>query len=96
MNRSADAISTAVYGYAVCDTDLCDAPNWIVDQAAWEALGGTTAARTFVRTAAEPQNDGTATSGTVRVSLGELAVGAGLVRIVGALLPEPTQANHHP
>lgn len=81
---------------AVCDSDRCDAPVWVVDQAAWERAGGSTAARSFVRTAPEPSADGTPAPGLTGVSLGEVALGAGRVRIVGALLPEPTPANHHP
>lgn len=83
-------------GNAICDTDRCDAPIWIVDQTAWEAAGGTTAARTFVRLAEEPEADGVPAAGRVGVSLGELGVGDGRIRIAGALLPEPTEANHHP
>lgn len=81
---------------AVCNTDRCDAPVWVVDQSVWEQAGGSTAARSFVRTAPEPSADGAAAPGLTGVTLGELALGAGRVRIVGALLPEPTQANHHP
>ena len=76
---------------AGCDSDKCDSPNWIVDQAAWEAAGGTTAARTLVR--ATPTAGSATTTG---VSLGELGHGAGTIRIAGALLPDPTESNYHP
>lgn len=89
-------VSPQRFGNAVCDTDRCDAPVWVVDQAAWEDAGGTTVARTFVRLADEPLADGIPARSTVGVSLGELGVGAGRIRIAGALLPEPTDAHHHP
>ena len=66
-------------------------PHWIVDQDAWEAAGGTTAARTLVRPeeeAGSPSQTGT--------SLAELAFGRGRIRIAGALLPAPTERNYHP
>lgn len=55
-------------------------PNWTVDQAAWEAAGGTTAG----------------TNGTGRAIWGELPVDAGRVRFLGALLPQPTEDFYHP
>jgi hypothetical protein len=74
-----------------CDTDFCDSPNWIVGEDAWEAAGGSVAARTLVRSTRSP---GSAT--TTGVSLGELPFGAGRIRIAGALLPDPTEENFHP
>jgi hypothetical protein len=56
------------------------APEWTVDQSAWEAAGGRTAG----------------TTGSGRTSLGEAHLGRGLVRILGALLPDPTGAYAHP
>jgi hypothetical protein len=76
---------------ASCTSDTCDSPNWIVDRAAWESAGGTVAARTLVRETTEPGSDS-----NTGVSLGELALGKGRVRIAGALLPEPSEANYHP
>jgi hypothetical protein len=78
-------------GNSDCTQARCDSPNWIVDQAAWEAAGGTTAARTLVRETPEPGS--TSHSGT---SLGELPIGSGVIRIAGALLPDPTERNYHP
>lgn len=75
---------------AECDTDRCDSPNWIVSQGAWEAAGGNTAARTLVRMT---KDRGPSKLG---VSLGELPVGKGQIRIAGALLPQPTEQNLHP
>jgi hypothetical protein len=74
-----------------CDFDRCDSPNWIVDQEAWEAAGGTTAARTLVRENPEPSSQ--SHTGT---SLGELPFGSGVIRIAGALLPDPNETNYHP
>jgi hypothetical protein len=74
-----------------CEDDRCDSPNWIVDQRAWEEAGGTTAARTLARATPEP---GSASS--TGTSLGELEFGTGVIRIAGALLPDPSEANYHP
>jgi hypothetical protein len=78
-------------GNADCDSDRCDSPNWIVDQNAWKAAGGTTAGRTLVRESEEPGSQ--SHTGT---SLGALRVGSGVIRIAGALLPDPTESNFHP
>jgi hypothetical protein len=78
-------------GNASCDSDRCDSPNWIVDQNAWKAAGGTTAGRTLVRESEEPGSQ--SHTGT---SLGELRFGSGTIRIAGALLPDPTESNYHP
>jgi hypothetical protein len=71
-------------GYAITaaddDTDLNTAPVWGVDQIEWERLGGRTA--------------GTTTAD--QVTLGEMALGNGVVRVVGALLPIPTEQFYHP
>jgi hypothetical protein len=74
-----------------CDDARCDSPNWIVDQKAWEAAGGTTAARTLVRETTEPGSQS-----HVGTSLGELPFGSGAIRIAGAVLPDPTEQNYHP
>jgi len=74
-----------------CGDDRCDSPNWIVAQDAWERVGGTTAARTLVRATPEPSSE--SSTGT---SLGELKLGSGVIRIAGALLPDPSEANFHP
>ncbi|MBW3658070.1 MAG: hypothetical protein KY457_05490, partial [Actinobacteria bacterium] len=68
----------------------CDAPIWVVDEAAWTGAGGLHLGRSYVRPG--PQGG----KGWDGVSLGELPLGDGVVRIVGALLPEPTQDNFHP
>jgi hypothetical protein len=56
------------------------APNWTVSQAAWEAGGGLTAG----------------TNGTGRTAYGEKPLGDVVVRFLGALLPQPTEAYYHP
>ena len=71
-------------GYAISppddDAQLSSSPVWAVDQIEWERLGGRTAGTT---TADE-------------VTLGELALGKGVVRVIGALLPMPTEQYYHP
>ena len=62
------------------DSQLSSSPVWAVDQIEWERLGGRTAGTT---TADE-------------VTLGELRSGKGVVRVVGALLPMPTEQYYHP
>ena len=56
-------------------------PVWTVDRSAWEKAGGKTAGTTG--------ND-------TRTTLGEVKIGKGRVRILGALLPNPTGAFAHP
>ncbi len=70
-------------GYAIQDAsggDFSSAPVWTVDQLEWERLGG----RTVGTTTAD------------QVSLGELSLGRGVVRVVGALAPMPTENYYHP
>lgn len=69
----------------------CDAPQWIIDPAAWAKAGGSIAGRSAVyvgKTGSLTQKTG--------VALGDLAYGAGRIRIAGALLPTPTDTNNHP
>jgi hypothetical protein len=84
-------VSESASSNAECDVDRCDSPNWIVDQAAWQAAGGSTAARTLVRENPTPNSPS-----SMGVSLGELPFGRGTIRIAGAILPEPTEENYHP
>jgi hypothetical protein len=71
-------------GYAITaaddDTDVNSSPVWAVDQIEWERIGGRTA--------------GTTTAD--QVTLGELALGRGVVRVIGALVPMPTEQFYHP
>ena len=85
------SISVSGAGNADCSVDRCDSPNWVVDDAAWTAAGGTVGGRTLGRETVAPGSP--TVSG---VSLGELRLGKGRVRIIGALLPDPTEANYHP
>ena len=62
------------------DSQLSASPVWAVDQIEWERAGGRTAGTT---TADE-------------TTLGELPLGAGVVRVIGALLPMPTDQAYHP
>lgn len=56
------------------------APIWAIDQSVWEKRGGRTV--------------GTSTGD--QMTLGELRLGKGVVRVVGALLPTPTNRYLHP
>jgi hypothetical protein len=70
-------------GYAIQNEDGADfnsSPVWAVDQTTWENAGGRTA--------------GTTTPD--QVTLGELKLGRGTIRIIGALLPMPTEQYYHP
>jgi hypothetical protein len=70
-------------GFAIQDEnggDFNSSPVWAVDQIVWEAAGG----RTVGTTTAD------------QATLGELALGSGVVRIVGALAPMPTEQYYHP
>jgi hypothetical protein len=62
------------------DDQLSASPVWAVDQIEWEKIGG----RTVGTTTAD------------EVTLGELSMGQGVVRVVGALLPMPSAQSYHP
>jgi hypothetical protein len=75
-------------GFAIQDEtggDANNSPQWVVDRKAFEAAGGRITA--------------TGTSGEAdlikEVTVGELKLGNGVVRIIGALLPEPTEKFDH-
>jgi hypothetical protein len=79
-------------GFAIQDSSGADQSNsrqYDVDRAAWEAAGGTIAATSV------DAGDRDAQAVFDRVTLGELALGQGQVRIAGALLPQPTQEFDH-
>lgn len=70
-------------GYSIGDAPANPdntSPVWSVDQIVWEALGARTAGITTADQA----------------TLGELRLGAGSVRIIGPLLPPPTDRFYHP
>jgi hypothetical protein len=57
-----------------------EAPNWRIDSAAWDGAGGYTAG----------------TNGEEQTIYGELPLGVGRIRFLGALLPQPTEDYFHP
>ena len=63
-----------------CDEETCTSPVWAVLHDAWQKAGGRTVG----------------TTGTDNVTLGELRLGKGAIRIVGALLPFPSHKYYHP
>jgi hypothetical protein len=70
-------------GFAIQDAagaDFNGSPVWAVDQTEWEKIGGRTVGITT------PD----------QVTLGELKLGAGTIRIVGALAPMPSAQYYHP
>jgi hypothetical protein len=70
-------------GYAIQNEDGADfnsSPIWAVNQSTWEGAGGRTAGTTTAE----------------KVTLGELKLGKGTIRIVGAVLPMPTELYYHP
>ena len=72
------------------------APNWIVDQAAFEAAGGTTTGISKVVTFNALGQAQLEQSGSEATIYGELPLGDGRVRVLGALLPDPTEEFYHP
>ena len=70
--------------------DEAHAVQYDVRKSAFEAAGGTVAATSA--------DSGTRDAGPVydRVTVGEIPLGQGRIRIAGALLPQPSQAYDHP
>ena len=60
-------------------------PQWNVEDGAWKAAGGRVVG-----------TDGTGAASIDRVTLGELELGKGRIRILGSLLPFPTTEFFHP
>ncbi len=56
------------------------APNWTINQTVFEAAGGFTAG----------------TNGATNAIYGEVPMGEGRIRVLGALLPDPTEDFYHP
>ena len=81
-------------GQSDCENSptLNSAPIWSIQRADWEKAGGVT-----VGTVDPPKNRklGAEGQGTSKTSIGELKLGRGKVRIVGALLPQPTKEFDH-
>jgi hypothetical protein len=76
---ASQTFDTVPIGYRFGSDAQNSAPNWTVDQAAFEQAGGRTAA----------------TNGTGRTAYGEVPLGKGRIRFLGALLPDPTEAFDH-
>jgi Zinc carboxypeptidase len=76
---ASQTFDTVPIGYAF-DSEGDSAPNWKIDQAAWEEAGGYTAG----------------TNGEGQTIYGHLPVKKGHVRFLGALLPDPTEKYYHP
>ena len=84
LNKGLRGVASQTYdtvpiGYAFGE-EGDNAPNWKVDQAAWEDAGGFTAG----------------TNGDGQTIYGEIEVGKGKIRFLGALLPDPTEKFYHP
>jgi hypothetical protein len=72
------------------------APNWLVDTGAFEGAGGTTAGISKIVTFDALGHAQIEQSGSEATIYGELPLGEGRVRILGALLPDPTEEFYHP
>jgi hypothetical protein len=71
---------TVPIGYQFGGASQNSAPNWKVAQSKWTSLGGTTLG----------------TNGSGQTIYGEMPLGAGRIRFLGALLPDPTEEYYHP
>jgi len=79
-------------GFAIQEpsgADKSSSPQFDVSRAAWEAAGGR-----YV--AGATTSGGSAEPITNRVTLGEITVGEGRIRIAGSLLPQPSNEFDHP
>ena len=79
---------------SVCEESITQnsSPIWTVDRAAWESLGGVTAATADAPIDRKGSFEGT---GTDETALGTLAVGKGRIVIFGAALPTPSEDHPH-
>ncbi len=80
-------------GFKITDDaggDFAAAPQWFVDRAAFEAAGGRVAG-----IGVQPGPSPAVGSAPSTVTLGELALGKGVVRIIGGLLPQPSEKYDH-
>ena len=79
-------------GFSIQDDageDEAHSPQWQVDREAWEKAGGRTAATSVADEDVDGANDYDHTT------YGELKVGKGRIRILGAALPQPTEQYDH-
>ena len=85
-------VEAAALGYGIGNTA---SPMTVVDTAAWEGAGGQVVGTTTTEgTGEDPAIDRNLDDGSL-TSIGELALGDGKVRIVGAALPTPTEEQDH-
>ena len=77
-------VEAAILGYGIGNSA---SPMTVVDTAAWTAAGGKVVGTSQA-------GDGTSDDGT-HTSVGEIALGAGKIRIIGGVLPTPTETNDH-
>lgn len=79
---------------SVCEESITQnsSPIWTIDRAAWESLGGVTAATADAPTDRKGSFEGT---GTDETALGTLDVGKGRIVIFGAVLPTPSEDHPH-
>ncbi len=79
-------VEAAILGYGIGNSA---SPMTVVAESAWTEAGGTVVGTT------DNANGGSGDAGDSRVSLGELALGDGFVKVVGGALPTPTEENDH-
>jgi hypothetical protein len=113
LEHARQTYDPAALGYVVsdspigdCSDGLCEAPQEVINVAAWKAAGGVVAGRSAVvlpNPGAGETHIGDATIYlnvaplvSKGVTLGEVALGKGTIRIAGGLLPTATEANPHP
>jgi putative cell wall-binding protein len=91
-------------GYSIGDGfDDGTMPNWVVDEEAWEAAGGITVGTSSgvepgvgsEDPNAENPDEEEEPAAVAGVSLGELSYGDGAIRIIGSVLPMPTEQFDH-
>jgi Zinc carboxypeptidase len=79
-------------GFRITDeqgNDETHSPQWQVSREAWEKAGGRTAATSVQDESVGGSNDYDATA------YGQLKLGKGVIRILGAALPQPTEKEDH-
>ena len=79
-------------GFAIQGTNGADAsfsPQWDIDQRAFQAAGGRVAGGSVTG------SPDTAEAVPERTTLGEIGLGSGTVRVIGALLPQPSNQYDH-
>jgi hypothetical protein len=78
------------------------APIWAVDDAAWKAAGGKTVGGVAIARSQPPVANNplsalqAANPAPLTPNVGDVAIGKGSVRIIGALLPDPSKEFYHP